>query len=130
MAKTLNESSKEVIEDNFLKENPDIPTDQRVVVAQEVPKMEWITFFNNRDPGTTLHFHYHSKTHHLKHYDLVHGQKYHLPIEVIKHLEGLNDHDPYSCHTRIYQRRMRHDGISENYVSGYVSYFQCKPCRA
>lgn len=131
MAKSyLNNASSEVQEKNFLLENPDIPTDQVVVMAKEMPKMRDITFMNNRDPGCTLHFHYHSKTHPLKHYDLMHGQKYSLSEEVISHLEGQNSYDPYSCHTRLYGSRMMSDGRTENYVNGYVACFHCKPCRA
>jgi hypothetical protein len=131
MAKSpLNESKSEVIERNFLEENPDIPLEQKVVVAKEVPKMETVVFLNNRDPGITLNFHYASKTHPLKHYDLIHGQTYTLPVEVINHLEGQNKHDPYACHSRIYGRRMRQDGKSETFVNSYVPYFQCKTVRA
>lgn len=131
MAKSiLNNASQAIQDENFLLENPDIPVEKVVIVAREIPKMETVIFMNNRDPGVTLHFHYASKTHPLKHYDLVHGQRYTLPVEIIQHLEGQHDHDPYSCHKRLYARRMKDDGISENYVSGYTSYFQCKPCRA
>lgn len=131
MAKSvMNNCSSEVIEKNFLEQNPDIPTEQKVVIAKEIPKMEKVVFMNNRDPGITLHFHYCSKTHPLKHYDLIHGQTYDLPIEVISHLEGTNQHDPYACHERRYGRRMRQDGLSENYINGYRSYFQCKTVRS
>lgn len=129
----LNNASSEVIAKNFLEESPDlteVSTDHKVVVAKEIPKMQRIVFTNNRDPGVTLHFHYHSKTHPLKHYDLVHGKTYDLPIEVIKHLEGQNEHDPYACHHRLYGRRMKLDGFSETYVNGFVSYFQCKAVRS
>lgn len=127
---TLNSSSKEIIDRNFLEENPDIPLDQKVVVAAEIPKTQKIVFSNLRDPGVTLHFHYASKSHPLKLYDLVHGQQYELPIEVIDHLEGQRKSDPYACHTRSYGRRMRSDGITENYVSGYSPCFQCKTVRS
>ena len=130
MAKSfLNNASKEVIEQNFLEENPEIPIENKVVVSKEIPKMETIIFMNNRDPGVTLHFHYASKTHPLMKYDLVHGCEYILPIEIINHLEGQNPHDPYACHKRLYAKRTRADGISETYASSYVPYFQCKTVR-
>ena len=130
MAKSILNNAPQAIQDeNFLLENPDIPVEQVVIVAREIPKMETIIFMNNRDSGVTLHFHYASKTHSLKHYDLVHGQRYTLPVEIIQHLEGQHEHDPYACHQRLYGRRMKEDGISETYVNGYNSYFQCKPCR-
>lgn len=129
MAKRLNEQSQEVVHRNFLEENPDIPTEEKVVVAQEIPKYERILFLNQRDPGVMLHFHYSSKTHPLKHYDLMHGKEYDLPLEVIQHLEGQGKNDPYACHKRMYSRRFRDDGISETYASDYVPYFQCRPVR-
>lgn len=130
MAKSiLNNAPQSVQDDNLFLENPDIPLEKVVIVAQEIPEMRDIIFMNLKDPGVTLHFHYHSKTHYLKHYDLAHGHTYPLPVEVIQHLEGQNDNDPYSCHERLYGRRMKDDGVSENYVNGYKSYFQCKPCR-
>jgi hypothetical protein len=130
MAKRLNECSQDVINENFLEENPSIPLEQVVITATEVPPMDTIIFFNNRDPGMPLEFHYHSKTHRLKQYVLIHGQKYSLPVEIIKHLEGMNEADPYSCHSKIYSKRVKSDGMTENYVSGHVGYFQCKPTRA
>jgi len=131
MAKKLNESSQETIDKNFLEENPDIATEERpVIVATEIPKTEKIVFLNYRDPGVMLHFHYHSKTHPLKHYDLMHGQQYELPVEVINHLEGQRATDPWACHSRTYSRRMRSDGVTETFASGYVPYFQCKAVRA
>lgn len=126
----MNQQSEEFIAKNFLEEDPEIPTDQKVVLANEISRYEKVVFLNNRDPGITLHFHYASATHPLKHYDLIHGQEYDLPVEVIKHLEGQNKHDPYACHKRLYSRRMKQDGISETYASSYVPYFQCKTVRA
>lgn len=128
--KNLNETDREKIENNFLDENfAEVPTEQKVVIAKEIPKMEKVMFQNMRDPGVTLHFHYASKTHPLKHYDLIHGQEYDLPIEVIRHLEGENKHDPYACHSRLYGRRMKADGFSETFVNGYKPYFQLKHMR-
>jgi len=132
--KRLNDAPKEVVEKNFLNEDIEdlgIETEAKpVLVAKEVPAMEIITFVNNRDPGVPLYFHYHSKTHPLKHYTLAHGSKYTLPVEVIRHLEGESVNDPWSCHTRKYSRRMREDGVSETYASAYVPNFQCKAIRA
>lgn len=129
MAK-MNEMSKETIERNALLETPDcIPTEQKVVVATEIPKMERIVFQNNRDPGCALYFHYCSATHPLKHYTLAHGLEYDLPVEVIKHLEGQNENDPYSCHSRIYSQRKNYEGLPENYVSSYKPHFICKTVR-
>jgi hypothetical protein len=130
MAKRLNEMDGETIQKNFLEENPEIPTETKVVIAKDVPRMEKIRFLNNRDPGCMLHFHYASKSHPLKHYDLMHGFEYDLPVEVIRHLEGQVKSDPYACHKRTYGRRMRDDGVSETFANGYVPYFQCQSVRA
>ena len=130
MSKKLNEMDSETVHKNYLAEDPEIPTEQKVVVSTHIPKMVKIRFLNNRDPGLMLHFHYKSKTHPLRHYDLMHGFEYDLPEEVVMHLEGQNKYDPYSCHKRTYSRRMRDDGISETYASGYVPYFQCQTVRA
>ena len=127
----LNDQSAEVIQKNFLEEQPDcIPTEQKVVVANEVPRYERIVFVNNRDPGCALYFHYRTATHPLKHYTLMHGLEYNLPVEVIKHLEGQNSYDPYSCHSRIYSERKNYEGMPETFVSGYKPYFQCRAVRA
>lgn len=130
MAKRLNDMSVETVHKNFLDENPEIPPNETVVIAKEIPRYERIRFLNNRDPGEMLHFHYASKTHKLKHYDLMHGFEYDLPVEVIRHLEGQNKSDPYACHRRTYGQRRRDDGITETYANGYVPYFQCQTCRA
>jgi hypothetical protein len=127
----MNEQPKEVIEKNFLAEAPDVlPTEQTVIVAKEVPRYERIVFQNNRDPGCTLYFHYCSATHPLKHYTLAHGLEYDLPVEVIKHLEGENKNDPYTCHSRMYGQRKNYEGLPENYVAGYKAHFSCKTVRA
>ncbi len=127
----MNDMDKETIAKNFLEEQPEnLPVEKKVVVAKEVPPYEKIIFFNNRDPGVTLHFHYASGTHPLKHYDLVHGVQYDLPSEIIHHLEGENAYDMYACHSRLYSQRKNLEGLPENYVSGYKSYFQCKRVRA
>ncbi len=125
----LNDMDKETIERNFLAEAPDcIAPEGKIVVAKEVPKYERIIFQNNRDPGTALYFHYSSATHPLKHYTLMHGLEYELPVEIIKHLEGQND--IYTCHSRIYGQRKNYEGLPENYVASYKPYFQCRPVRA
>jgi hypothetical protein len=110
----------------------DIPVNEKVHVhsaSQPIPKMETIIFMNNRDPGVTLHFHYASKTHPLRLYDLIHGQQYELPVEVIQHLEGQRAFDPWACHSRMYGQRKRADGTTETFINGYKSYFQCKAVR-
>lgn len=126
--RTLNDTDKETIDKNFLSETPELPTGEKVVVAQEIPKYDRIRFQNMRD-GVTLRFHYCSKTHPLKHYELVHGQEYNLPIEVINHLQGETSYDLWSCHSRSYGRRMRPDGISEHYPNAFQPYYQCKTLR-
>jgi len=129
----LNDQPKEVIEKNFLEEVPDgiYANDQVVAVsAKEIPKHENVIFVNNRDPGATHYFHYRSPTHPLKHYTLVHGEKYLLPVEVIQLLEGTRPGDPYTCHARLYSERRNLEGNPETYVSGYKPYFQCRPVRA
>lgn len=133
--KKLNDQRPEVIERNFLKEEVEedlgIATEKKpVVVAKEIPQMDTIVFQNNRDPGETLYFHYHSKNHPLKHYELVHGMQYTLPREVVRHLEGDNPYDPWSCHMRKYARRVREDGRTETYANAFVPNFQIKHVRA
>jgi hypothetical protein len=130
MTKKLNEMDSETVHKNFLSEEPEIPTEKKIVTSVHIPRMVKIRFLNNRDPGVCLHFHYSSKTHPLKHYDLMHGFEYELSEEVVGHLEGTLRNDPFSCHQRTYSRRMRDDGISETYASGYVPYFQCQTLRA
>lgn len=126
----LNDQAPEVIAKNFLEEVPDtIHSDEKVVIATEIPKMERILFINNRDPGAMMPFHYASPTHPLKHYNLMHGLEYELPVEIIRHLEGTNKYDPFSCHQRLYSQRTNYEGSPENYVSGYKPYFQCRSVR-
>lgn len=128
--KTLNDLDKETIQQNFLgDEAPKIDANETVVVAKEIPKYEDVIFVNNRDPGSTLYFHYASKTHPLKHYTLVHGQQYKLPVEIIQHLEGQNDADPYSCHSRLYGLGQNAEGNACPVVNGYKPYFQCRAVR-
>ena len=126
----MNEMPKEKIEQDFLSENPEIPVNKKVIAVQEMPKYERIIFLNNRDPGCILYFHYASATHPLKLYKLGHGLEYELPVEIIKHLEGQNPNDPYTCHSRIYAERKNNEGLPETYVSGYKPYFQCRSVRS
>lgn len=115
---------------NLLLEEPEMPIESVVHIARELPKTEEIIFLNNRDAGTNLplEFHFHSKTHPLKRYKLYNGQRYTLPVEVIRHLEGQSESDPYSCHKREYGERQGPYG-TELYVTNYISYYQCRPVR-
>ena len=127
----LNTQPKEVIEKNFLEETPDtIFANEKVVIAKEIPKMEKIIFINNRDPGCMHNFHYCSPTHPLKHYDLMHGMEYELPVEIIKLLEGTIPNMPFTCHEAIYGERKNYAGLPEKYISGHKPYFQCRSVRA
>ena len=127
----LNNMNSEVIQKSFLEENPEeIHSDFKVVVAKEIPKMEKIIFINNRDPGTSVPFHYCSPTHPLKHYDLMHGLEYELPVEIIKLLEGTIPNMPFTCHEAIYSERKNYAGLPEKYISGHKPYFQCRAVRA
>jgi hypothetical protein len=90
----------------------------QVVVATEIPKIETITFRNQRDPGYPLEFHYASKTHPFKQYKLIDGEKYELPLEVIRNLE--------SCRENIHKHRRNKEGIPEIYVAGYRTHFVCE----
>ena len=119
----LNDKPSEVIEENILKENPDgLPDASGVVLSTHIPKMRKIEFVNGRDPGYPLEFHYHSKTHPLKHYQLFHGFKHELPEEVIEHLEN--------CSENQYAYRKNAQGHPEQYVKGKKYLYQCKNVRA
>ncbi len=89
-----------------------------VVLAHEVPKAESIVFRNARDPGHALSFHYASKTHPFKQYNLIDGHTYTLPMEVIRNLEG--------CRENIEKYRKNGDGLPEIYIAGYKSHFVCE----
>jgi hypothetical protein len=89
-----------------------------VVAASSVPKFESITFRNQRDPGHVLEFHYHSKAVPFKHYKLIDGEKYDLPLEVIKNLE--------SCRENIEKYRRNSQGLPEIYIAGYKTHFVCE----
>jgi len=127
MAKIISEGTAKA-GTNLLLDNEEMPAELVVHVAKEIPKMREIIFINNKDPKEMLEFHYHSKTHPLKHYKLLPGQRYTLSEEVINHLEGQSANDPYSCHKREYAERMV-GGMTELYVTNYVSYYQCRPVR-
>lgn len=126
--KKLNEASSQVIEQNILKETPatelGIPDDTEIVfatAASEIPKMKKILFINGRDPGYPLDFHYHSKTHPLKLYTLLHGKEYELPEEIIDHLE--------QCAELQYGYRQNSDGKPEMYTKNKKYLYSCKPVK-
>ena len=103
------ESIEQVAEE--LKEN-------KVVVVNEIPKVERVTFRNQRDPGHVLEFHYSSKSHPFKQYKLIDGEQYNLPVEVIKNLE--------QCRENIEKYRRNKDGLPEIYIAGYKTHFVCE----
>lgn len=120
--KRLNDASVKIVEENILKETPDgFPDERTVVVAKEIPKMERVMFINGRDPGYPLDFHYHSKTHHLKHYTLYHGKEVTLPVEIIDHLEN--------CCESQYGYRPGPEGHPEMYYKPPKYLYQCKRIR-
>ena len=90
----------------------------QVIAVQEIPRMERITFRNQRDPGHVLEFHYGSKTHPFKQYKLIDGQVYNLPWEVIRSLE--------SCRENIEKYRRNAEGLPEIYIAGYKTHFVCE----
>lgn len=92
--------------------------ENQVVVAEEMPHYEKITFRNQRDPGYPLEFHYASKTHPFKQYKLIDGMEYNMPVEVIKNLEG--------CRENIHKYRKSNEGIPEVYIAGYKTHFVCE----
>lgn len=116
----LNDAKSEVIEENFLKQNPEGFADDanRIVIANVIPEMRYVQFLNGRDPGHELMFHYHSKTHPLKHYTLFHGKEYNLPVEIIEHLEN--------CAERVYGYKQNEEGHPQMYVKSLKYIFQCK----
>jgi hypothetical protein len=126
--KNLNSKSSEYIQENILKQNPDglpsnatVPMEDEIVIARYIPEMKRIQFINGRDPGYPLDFHYHSKTHPLKHYTLYHGKEYDLSVEIIEHLEG--------CAERQYGYRQGPNGHPEMYVKGLKYNFRCQPVK-
>ena len=124
-AKNLNDKSSEYIEKNILSDSPEglapcatVPEDGAIVAAKYIPEMKKIQFINNRDPGQELMFHYHTKTHPLKHYTLYHGKEYDLPVEIIDHLEN--------CAERQYGYRQGPNGHPEMFVKGLKYIFRCQ----
>lgn len=90
----------------------------KVVISPVKPDYEWVVFRNQRDPGHDLEFHHSSKTHPFKKYILIDGEKYQLPREVIKSLEGCREH--------IEKYRKNSQGLPEIYVAGYRTHFVCE----
>jgi hypothetical protein len=121
----INKAKSKIIEDNFLQQDPDGIAETKalpiVAVVKEMPKMETIIFRNDRDPGMPLEFHYHTKTHRLHHYKLLHGKQYTLPLEVIEHLEN-------RC-IPIYGYRQGADDHPEMFIKSYKYQFTCKNVR-
>lgn len=121
----LNDKPSEYIEENILKADPEglpecptVPAEGDIVIAKIMPKMRRINFQNGRDPGQELMFHYHSKTHPLKHYTLYHGHEYDLPEEIIEHLEN--------CSEPQYAYRTGINGHPEMYIKSRKYIFSCK----
>lgn len=116
----------EKLQENFLSGPADESIDKaakemkenQVITFTDVPKYEWVIFRNQRDPGHVLEFHYSSKTHPFKQYKLIDGQKYNLPIEVIRNLER--------CRENIEKYRRNSEGIPEIYIAGYKTHFVCE----
>lgn len=127
MAKIINQDLPKSGTDLLL-DDPEMPVEQIVFVSKDIPRTREIVFINNRDPSQEVQFHYHSKTHPLKRYTLFPNKQYTLPIEIIEHLEGQGQNDPYSCHKREYGERTGLNG-TELYVNNYIPYFQCRPVR-
>ena len=92
--------------------------ENQIVIAEEMPRYEKVTFRNQRDPGYPLEFHYASKTHPFKQYKLIDGMEYNMPVEVIKNLEG--------CRENIHKYRKSSEGIPEVYIAGYKTHFVCE----
>ena len=90
----------------------------QVVAATEMPRFESIIFRNQRDPGYPLEFHYSSKTSPFKMYKLIDGERYTLPVEVIRNLE--------QCRENIEKYRRNAQGLPEIYVAGYKTHFVCE----
>lgn len=121
----LNKANSAVIEEKILQENPEgLPSTEDkppITIAKYIPKMEKIVFRNDRDPGYPLEFHYHSKTHPLHQYKLLHGKEYTLPVEIIEHLENRA--------VPIYAYRRGQEGHPEMFISSYKHQFSCKTVR-
>lgn len=134
MVKKLNESSSAVIEENFLKENPDqeyLDPNEKVVLSTHIPKMIKGIFVNLDDAGCAMSFPYKTKTHPLKSYTLFHGYEHELPEEVVNFLEGNWHLEDWTCHSRQHKKyEMRPDGIKQPTDIEYKPRFQFKRSRA
>ena len=120
--KRLNDQRPAVVHEQILKENPDFFADvppEPVVIAKKIPEMRRVQFLNGRDPGYALDFHYHSGTHYLKQYKLLHGHEYDLPVEIIEHLEERNEPQ--------YAYRVGESGHPEMYIKARKYIFQLRP---
>lgn len=115
------EKSKEEIEKQLLKEHReeeallDVVVEEKIVVSTKMPEYRRVVFVNQRDPGVMMSFHYKSKTHALKHYDLVPGVEYDLPVEVIEHVEN--------CGYPLYGKEEMINGMQKRPVIGYKYHF-------
>jgi hypothetical protein len=113
-------------------DEPETAWDQnaQVVIATDIPKFERIRFYNLKDPGREVEFFYHSKTHPLRHYKLLHDHEYNLPYEIIDHLEGSLPNNLNSCHEMIYKNETSSDGkMMKSIAQGYKGKYQCKRIR-
>lgn len=124
----LNDKPQEYIEQNILMESPEglppcptVPLEGEIVIARTIPVMKRIIFINGRDPGQELMFHYHSKTHPLKHYTLFHGKEYDLTEEIIEHLESRSEAN--------YGHRTGHSGHPEMYYKAPKYLYRCQPVK-
>lgn len=114
---TYGDSNSSIVEENFLKENPEgLPDKAGLVISKFIPEYRKVVFINNRDTGVPLHFHYHSKTHPLKRYTLFHGHEHELPVEIIDHLED--------CHETLYGYKKNAQGFEESVPVGKKYIFQ------
>lgn len=109
---TLGDQKSEIVDRNFLEENPEGLPDELtgIVGMKKIPEYKKVQFLNGRDPGVALHFHYASATHPLKHYTLFHGLEHDLPVEIIDHLE--------TCSEPQYGWKKDPEGHPEPYISG------------
>lgn len=127
MAKKL-EKSKQEIHDQMLKQHYDEPEflekslEEKIVISEHIPEYRKVVFINQRDPGIMMSFHYKSATHPLKHYDLMHGEEYNLPVEVIEHVE--------SCGYPLYGKEEMLKGRQIRPIVGYKYHFSFRSPKA